>query len=389
MANLDFYRSKVAELKLRLQWIKDSVNGKNNGHNEIERWIHEQVNEFEAKIALMELIVQRGNAAYLPRLRTDNILLERGLLCVSNYVGLFLREGEYEREFSSVIQRLYDESGLPLTDFLIAFTTILNGPGVSVGNPSLPIFYVRDESLVSAYSWLGLFHEMGHTAVRHDRTRIIEPLVQIVREHHNRERAAIGPVDPQTRKKLEDALNESEKYWTEGYNDIRLEELFCDCFAVYCCGLAYLYSWLDFGVGFEDRPKFINLCDEHPPFSARFEACWYVLSEELKTSDHGKRLSEIWDDYNRSYSGESNPDMEYGTACHERLIKKLAEKSHDLIRAHWPSLPLYKEQPDDSLQKDMGNQSLAADLNSLIAVLFFHPQEYPLFEEKLKKEIMN
>ena len=36
MANLDFYRSKVAELKLRLQWIKDSVNVMNNGHDEIQ-----------------------------------------------------------------------------------------------------------------------------------------------------------------------------------------------------------------------------------------------------------------------------------------------------------------------------------------------------------------
>jgi len=387
MANLDFYRAKAVELRHRLQWIKDALKEVNERHPEIKRWALDLCTQSESKISRMEVILQHGNIAYIPRLKTDHILLERDLFCISDYVGVMLREGHYETRFANVIRRFCRETGFNQSDFLVDFTPI--GPAVSTArHGAAPIFYVRDESLASAYTWIGVFHEVGHIGVHSDRRRIIEPLMRIVRDHYGRARTSIGPVDPQTREQLESALNLAERYWTEGSNDTRLEELFCDCFATYACGLAYLYSWLDHGVSFEEKPKFVNLCDDHPPFSARLEACWHIVPESLRTAELATMLKGLWDTYSQISFATSNPDLDYGIACQQDLLHNLAKKSVELIHQHWSALSHWDQEPKATPEKIKGNQPLASILNNLVAVLFRDPTRYRESEERIINLIM-
>ena len=389
MADFDFYTAKAYQLRQHVKWIKQSLGKTSDRHKEITRWMRERCTQFDAKLALMGKIIRHGNTAYLPRLRTDHMLLEKHIMCVSNYMGIMLREGDYEKKFSNVIRCFCGESGFAVKDFLVGFTTILDGPGISTGEATNPIFYVRDESLASAYSWIALFHEMGHIAVRFDRDKIIKPLARIVIDHFRQARTAIGPVKPGARESTEAALDAAERYWLAGINDIRLEELFCDCFAIYTAGLAYLYFWLDYGVGFEEKPKFIDLCDEHPPFSARFEACWHATPERLRNSEYGLRLERIWNNYMSSTSGTNNPELLYGTACPRELLHRLADASVLLIEHNWPSMHRWDKPPSQGAVDSSINKPLAALLNNLVATLIRSCEDYEKSERRILETVLD
>jgi len=388
MANFAFYKAKASELRQRVLWIKDSLDRVERIHDEIKPWIQERCDYFEEQIEKMERLISSGNPAYLPRLRIKHVPLEEQLLFVSNFIGVMLREGSFEEKFSKVVKRICHECGFSVRDFLIDFTTGLNGPAVRAGQGRNPIFYVRDETLASAFSWIPLFHEIGHIVVAQNRGPIIQSLVQIVREHYRREREAIGPVDENTRRRQEVALNIAERYWTEGVNDIRLEELFCDCFAIYSSGVAYLFFWLDFGIGFEKYPKFVNECDTHPPFKARFEACWRLLPESIKTSGFGATINTLWEDYVAASFSNTNPHLEYGTVCHQQLIENLAEKSINLIQQFWPSLGQWNESPPSKPENVGMEKPIAEILNGLVALLFSDRDSYREMDRRVLQSLL-
>jgi hypothetical protein len=386
MANIDFYLSKLAEIRQRLQWIKDSLNLASPDHNEIGAWIQERCNYFESEISIIDKLIQQANLAYLPRIRTKHIHLENELLSVSNYVGILLREGHLEKKISKLVLRICHECKFPVADFLVTFER--EGPAVSMGPYFNPIFYVRDESLASAYSWIGLFHEIGHIIVRHNRNPIIESLVNVVRSHYSNSRLSVGPVDQDSRRRLEEAINGAEKYWTEGRQDIRLEELFCDCFATFACGVAYLYSWLDFGVSFEEYPKFVKIYDEHPPFFARFEACWHILPGDLRGSRSGELLKKLWEDYSRTCFQVTNPHMEYGTVCNLDLLNQLAEKSVELIKKYWAVLSQWNQASSSAPMDIKVDETLASILNKLVVLLLHDCENYPKLENVIIQSIL-
>ncbi|MFX0200266.1 MAG: hypothetical protein ACFFCW_29455 [Candidatus Hodarchaeota archaeon] len=386
MANFDFYSAKAVLLRQRLQWIKDSWREANPAHNEIKLWIQERYDFFEPEISRIERLIQRRNPAYLPRIKTIHSLLEQELLSVSNYIGIMLREGSNETKMSKLIRRMCHESEFQVRDFLVTFTT-LEGPAIIIGQPFNPIFYVTDESLACPYSWIAFFHEIGHVVVRHNREDIIESLIRIVRDHFRQAKVAIGPIDDPSRQRQEAALDEAEKYWTEGKNYLRLVELFCDCFAAYACGLAYLYFWLDHGISFEEHPKDIDSRDEHPPFFARFEACWHILPDTIKDSDSGANLKSLRRDYLSTSSQATNPELEYGTVCSRSLICSLADAAVEQIQRLWSSLSQWSNPPTDNPQLKI-EEPLASTLNTLVFLLLHDSASYPQLEKRITQGIL-
>lgn len=380
MANFNFYRAKTFEVKQRLQWIRESLKHSKSDHREIKVWVQGRCDFFESEISKIDKIIKKANPLYLPRIKTDHILLEEQLLCVSDYVGALLRERAYERKFSKVIKTICDECKLPAKDFLVALG---DGPAITMGRTLNPIFYARDESLGSAYSWLSLYHEVGHIVTRHNRRPIIESLVSAVRNHYSDERASIGPVDQSSRRRQEKAIDEAEKYWTEGKNDVRLEELFCDCFATFACGIAYAHFWLDYGISVIKRPKFVEPCDEHPPFLARLESIWRVIPEKIKASSTGRLVKDLWEDYLKVSYPNTNPDLEYGTVCHEDLIYGLADKCLELIKEYWPSLKQWDQLPLAEPTKIKSSELLTLALNGLVALLVHDPENYSKLERQI------
>lgn len=381
MANFNFYRAKTVEVKQRVEWIRESLKHSKTVHREIKLWIQGRCDFFESEISKIDKLIQKSNPAYLPRIKTSHILLEKELFCVSNYIGIMLREGPYEKKYSKVIRAICDECGLSTKDFLVALG---DGPAISTGQILSPIFYVRDEFLASAYSWISLYHEIGHIVAHNNRQPIIESLVKVVRNHYTDVRASIGPVDQASRRRQESAIHDAERYWTEGISDIRLEELFCDCFATFACGIAYAYFWLDYGVGFVEHPKYVDPCDSHPPFLGRLESSWRVLPEKIKASNTGKFVRDLWEDYVKISYQNTNPDLEYGTVCHQDLICMLTDKCLELVRRYWPSLKQWDQLPPPDPMKMKSNELLASALNALVALLIQDPENY----SKLEKQII-
>lgn len=380
MANFEFYQSKIIEMSQRIEWLKYSVKKANPAHSEIIEWINQLFRHFESEIELIKKLIRKGNSCYLRRVKSKHIVLEQKIMALSMYIGIMARECPQERRISKLVKKISHETGFAVKDFLISLGF---QPAIITERPDNPIFLLQNETIASAYTWISLYHEIGHAMVRQRRSEIINPLVRVVRDYYQAAKADLGPMDEESRKNVEIAFGDAERYWTEGINNIRLEELFCDCFAIYSCGLAYLFNWLDFGVSFLEYPKFINACDDHPPFLARFEACWHILPENLKNSEYGNKITKLREDYLKISFSSSNPCLEYSTVCPHELIRDLSEKSIKLIQEFYTSIKQWDETPPAGPSNIGLDKPLSVVLNCLVATLLIDQKNYLSFEKRV------
>jgi hypothetical protein len=131
----------------------------------------------------------------------------------------------------------------------------------------------------------------------------------------------------------------------------------------------------------------IDPCDEHTPFSARYETCWHILPESLKQSKSGAKIKQINSDYLDTASKKSNPYLQYGTVCKDILIKSLSEMSANLINSFWPSLKQFDEEPLPEDLTNLTNESLSKVLNMIVGTMLNEQSAYEEREKKVIREI--
>ena len=386
MSNFEYYKAKAIDLKRRLQWIEQCIASAGKDHQGILSWLKGTQSKILCELTTIDKLVQKGHPRYLTIIMRKHVVLEMAMWEATLFAGTLMRERINERRIAKVVDKSSRELLIPLNDFLVS---IGDGPAVVIGKSSNPLFHFRDESLGSAYTWVAIIHEIGHVAIRQDRQDILSNLIGIVHQHFRTERNSIGPVNQDRRTQIEKAISSAEDYWTRGSSSIRLEELFCDCFATYTAGLAYIFKLLDLGIWLVDYPRYIDLCDEHPPLLARFEACWHILPDAIKSSDFGISLDKISTDYLALASSKPNPELQYGTVCKEQLINALTDECVRLIRSHWPALQQYQDTPALTSLGNAQDTPLAQILNFLFANMLRDQEAYFRLEEQVIIDIFN
>ncbi|MGH9845356.1 MAG: hypothetical protein ACREEM_42120, partial [Blastocatellia bacterium] len=111
--------------------------------------------------------------------------------------------------------------------------------------------------------------------------------------------------------------------WLKGW----AEEFFCDLFAVYTLGPAFVWSHLHLSATRGDEPYKVPLgarVTTHPPDGARMA----VMLDALTLMGFAKEAAEIEARWNRfAATAQSQPEAEYRRCFPNHIIKLLAEKA--------------------------------------------------------------
>ncbi|NEQ68804.1 MAG: hypothetical protein F6K21_25545 [Symploca sp. SIO2D2] len=138
----------------------------------------------------------------------------------------------------------------------------------------------------------GLYHELGHDVFQNFK-EIANNLDTKVKFYFNELRQKSGPIDPERKIERNRNIDEALQYW----NTDRLNEIFCDIFGTFACGVAHYGSCIDMGLRSGQNPYEVNFSDEHPPLSARVSACYKALTLTQQAENTVTILHRAWENY--------------------------------------------------------------------------------------------
>jgi hypothetical protein len=346
MPTFEYYLSKINEFNARVRYLRSQFALlTDDSHPILINEIANILTQCDSEIKNAERILATGHQSYLPRLREIYLGVYAGLEKVNTfYIWPLLTERQEEKQVYHLINKACQECGYPsIKDSLTKLGHRF--PAVILFNLECPIFHFPSDIGNSIRWWPVIFHEIGHLLARLYRDSILKVLIGLVQQHFTDATLAGSHLSSSARNALSISIQRSLRYWID--RELRVEEVFCDCFAVYMCGLSYVYTWIDIAIALDERPKELKIADPHLPTAARFYICWKTLPVNLQNSNIGREIYALWEAYEKKSRPAANLDsklVEYDIACSDDLITKLADECIKVIS----SLPNVGRRCEDS-----------------------------------------
>jgi hypothetical protein len=292
------------------------------------------------------------------------------------YLPALMNEGPEERAVSHLIDRLLHHLGVSwLADKVVSFT---RGHSIFAEIGDCAIFYMQRSTRENLPDWLPVYHEIGH-AVYQQFPEIGSHLKDAVCEYCQDEKAhPAWFTDPQTDWQL-DRYQQTLRYW----DDLRLQELFCDVFATVVAGPAYLFSWVDASVTSPLGPYQVLLHDEHPPNAARTQACVLALNEGFANAPLKMASTAMWKKF---LDGHKKQPI-FIQMCAHPLIQVVVRAAQEEIEKHgFPAYTKPQLSPPETLAFERIDDP--QELVNVAMVNFaFAPQEFPAWQEKIAQRL--
>lgn len=362
--------AKAAEHAVNLEWMRGKLAAFRRtpsapGHilSQLER----EFTEAEKALALL------GVAAATPGLEDDADSLSKYLAAFMqvtsvHYIAGLERQTVVESDLRLVLLNACRRLRLDwIQDLLVRLSDHLAILPVYRRRLDMPVFYGPPNLLESFLCLPGIYHEFGHNVfLTHDEFLI--ELRRAVVDYFDAEKARLGPMMPELRKRREAELDEAAAYW----DDLRLTELFCDLFAGYVCGPVNLISIMDLAMADGLPPT--ELITDYPPNASRVAACHHILSTVQKTQPLLEDMFSDWQDYERRFS----PVASYGTFCPPALVLKLADSAKMLLTTLLPNVQTYADLLPTLDEARAVNAGIGLErlLNSGAVVLLEAPTEF-------------
>src|SRR5439155_2261432 len=153
---------------------------------------------------------------------------------------------------------------------------------------SIPVFYGPPHLLETIFELGGLYHEFGHSVSAKHRP-IGSDLAVFIRRHSKDVKDRPGPLTPEQKETRDKTIDQFAECWTEAV----LTEMFCDIFAAYTCGTAYVAVMVDLGIS-RGKDPFVQTTPSYPPTCARVNASWNALLPDQQRSPTAQKIYAEW-----------------------------------------------------------------------------------------------
>jgi hypothetical protein len=289
---------------------------------------------------------------YLPALRTEsnaNIAMRNILLDAARRCGLTWIE--------DIAVRL---DGAQATVSAISETPVVFGP---------------PQHSISLLGMAGLYHELGHNAFQRF-PNIADDLAAVTADYFTEFRRQAGPLTQEELTERNRTIDEALNYWKLE----RLDEVFSDIFAAFACGPAYYLSSVDMALTLAGNPFDVDPLDVHPPPAVRVYACHRTLASYYLNEPFISLICDIWNDYVRMRSKNSQFEL----TCASELLDRLIQTSVQSIETCLPEATRY-EHPlpvQTGLVEIHSDATLEILLNQGGQILLTKPERYADWEQK-------
>jgi hypothetical protein len=304
----------------------------------------------------------------LPILHT----LEADIRGVAEYILPALEgETDTDRRIRALLLKAARESGLSwVSDVRVR----LDRPCASLPLvPGIPFMFGPSDQSETLIGLPGFFHEFGHSLYRTE--GVFDAIRSVLSRHFEDIATESGPQSYEKGAAWDRRLDAAQHYWTRA----RISEAFCDVFATYVCGPAYLATAVDLGISLGKKSYQVGE-DVHPPWEARVSLCKLALTSSDLQSDTTSAILSTWDTYVQG----TVPTAEYSLACSQDLLQELvAESVRQIGRAEPNCIRFVGGVVASKGPVIPGRTNVTAGLNEALRVLVFEPSRYRTYERDL------
>jgi len=243
-----------------------------------------------------------------------------------------------------------------------------------------PVVFGPPQHSASLLGMAGLYHELGHNAFQRF-LAITDNLAAVTSSHFSEFRRQAGPLTPEELTERNRTIDEALNYWKLE----RLNEVFSDVFATFVCGPAYYSLSVDMALTLAGDPFDVDPIDVHPPPAARVYVCQRALSSHYLNELFVSLLRDIWNDYLRTLSRNSQFEL----TCAPELLDRLVQSSIQSIETYLPEAKRY-ERPlpiEADLMQIPSDATLEILLNQGGQILLKKPERYTDWEQKAVKAL--
>ncbi|MGB3513975.1 MAG: hypothetical protein WBA93_33155 [Microcoleaceae cyanobacterium] len=380
MANLEYLKAKTAEYAIILSRINKELEAlaqKKVEHKWLIKYLQDQLKDAQTSHKRLKSIVKTNtdNKKLLDKAVTKIHLLEYSIYSiVYNYIPALQKENSADLALRELLLSSAKRFGM----FWLKDITVCSDQPLAIipSPPEAPIIFSPPQQAISLLEMPGLYHELGHDVFQKFKD-IDKQLYQVIFLYFNNFKNQSGPLNPETRNQQRQEINKALDYWdTE-----RLNEIFCDIFGTFTCGIAHYVSCIDMGILSGKNPYNLDFRDEHPPLSARVYVCYQTLTTTQKKEKTTITAKNSWD----KYTNNNQKSFDFNLICAESLLKSIVEIAILSIQELLPGCKRY-ETPliDDSEIEKIPDDILLEDiLNQAAKILLNHPELYKDWERKI------
>jgi len=364
------------EYSLILDWIENEsgILQAKSVHPQIISFLKNRVSNLKQSNGRLKAILNIGNNRVINRTLPIIHDIEYQIYVLTcHYIPGLKREQESDLFLGNLLLSNVGRWGLSwVKDILVR----LDGPyAVLPALFEIPIIFAPPQQANSLLDMTGIYHELGHIVFQRFK-EIADNLIETISRHFSERMKEIGPMRPEKRTQLEDAIKDAKNYWTIE----RLSEIFSDIYATYTCGPAYYFSCVDMIVKMGGNPFNISTTDVHPPGAARVHACYKTLSPAYQ-EEITLLVRNMWETYVKSY--QRLPDFEL--KCADVLIDSIVETSIQNIKNLLPNARRYSStiRGLSEAKTLTSSDSLETILNKSLKILLKEPKYYPEWEKNV------
>ena len=365
------------EYSLILDWIENEIGilQAKSVHPQIISFLKNRVSNLKQSNGRLKAILNIGNNRVINR--TLPIIHEiecQIYILTCHYIPGLKREQESDLFLGNLLLSNVGRWGLSwVKDILVR----LDGPyAVLPALFEIPIIFAPPQQANSLLDMTGIYHELGHIVFQRFK-EIADNLIETISRHFSERMKEIGPMRPEKRTQLEDAIKDAKDYWIIE----RLSEIFSDIYATYTCGPAYYFSCVDMIVKMGGNPFNICTTDVHPPGAARVHACYKTLLPAYQEEEITLLVRNMWDTYVKSYQRPTDFELK----CADVLIDSIVETSIQNIKNLLPNARRYSStiRGLSEAKTLTSSDSLETILNKSLKILLKEPKYYPEWEKNV------
>jgi len=380
MANLEYLKAKVAEYRgilYRINKELQELGYKNAEHQWLVTYLQQQLQDAQRLYKLLQSIVENGHLRLLPRALPIVHDIEFSTFIINYY---YLPALQKESKADLALRKILLLSAQRCGFFWIKDILVnLDGQLATVPTPpEAPLIIGPPQQAVSLLEMPGLYHELGHDIFQKF-GEIASKLDTIVYSYFNNLRQKSGLITPEQKYERNCKIDQAVYYWDKN----RLNEIFCDIFGTFACGVAHYISCVDMGLRSGQDPFEVNFGDEHPPLSARVYACYKALTPTQQTEPSVITINCAWE----KHTNTNTRIYDFNLICAESLLDRMVEAAISNIQNFLPDCHRYEVPlPDNGKILEISPfASLEDILNRAAHILLTCPEHYAEWETKAFK----
>ena len=379
---LDYLKAKVADFNVVLSWVEQELadlQSKRSNNTRLISRLQQKINDCRGLCASLQLIARIGHpmliARALPIIHDINWWT---IIITWYYLPALRRESDADIAVRGIMLNAARRCGLTwIEDMAVR----LDGAQATVSAiTESPVVFGPPQHSASLLGMAGLYHELGHNAFQRF-LAITDNLAAVTSSHFSEFRRQAGPLTPEELTERNRTIDEALNYWKLE----RLNEVFSDVFATFVCGPAYYSLSVDMALTLAGDPFDVDPIDVHPPPAARVYVCQRALSSHYLNELFVSLLRDIWNDYLRTLSRNSQFEL----TCAPELLDRLVQSSIQSIETYLPEAKRY-ERPlpiEADLMQIPSDATLEILLNQGGQILLKKPERYTDWEQKAVKAL--